>query len=94
MPWKESSVVDERLRFVEDVYRGVASMSELCARYGISRTTGYETLGRHAAHGAAGLADRSHRPARCPHAVPAEVVVPSPAPTRPLASGFRRLPYI
>lgn len=74
MPWKESSIVDQRLRFVEDVYRRVASMAELCAQYGISRTTGYDTLARHAAHGAAGLTDRSHRPVRCPHAIPADVV--------------------
>jgi putative transposase len=74
MPWKESSVMDERLRFVEDVYRGVASMSELCARYGISRTAGYDTLARFAAQGVAGLVDRSHRPGRCPHAIAPEVV--------------------
>ena len=66
--------MDERLRFVQDVYRGLVSLAELCARYGVSRTTGYETLARYAEFGPAGLADRSHRPHACPHATPAELV--------------------
>jgi transposase InsO family protein len=74
MPWKESSAVDERLRFVQDVYRGVDSFSELCARYGISRTAGYATLAKYAEGGPARLAEGSHRPHACPHATPAAVV--------------------
>jgi transposase-like protein len=53
MPWKESSAMDERLRFVQDVYRGVDSFTELCARYGISRTAGYATLAKYADGGPA-----------------------------------------
>ena len=37
----------------------------------MSRATAYKWLGRYHAHGPAGLADRSSRPRRCPHALPA-----------------------
>ncbi len=32
----------ERRRFVDDAHRGLFSMTDLCARYGISRKTGYK----------------------------------------------------
>ena len=44
-------------------------MRELCARYGVSRKTGYKWLGRYAAEGARGLAERSHAPHVCPHRI-------------------------
>jgi transposase-like protein len=41
---------------------------------GVSRATAYKWLARYRAHGQAGLADRSSRPHRCPHALtPAQV---------------------
>jgi transposase-like protein len=39
MPWKESSVMDERLRFVARLLEG-EPMSLLCREFGISRKTG------------------------------------------------------
>jgi transposase InsO family protein len=41
---------------------------------GVSRATAYKWLARYRAHGPAGLADRSSRPHRCPHALPAAQV--------------------
>jgi hypothetical protein len=38
MPWKECSVVEERLRFVARLLDGEA-MTELCREFGISRKT-------------------------------------------------------
>jgi hypothetical protein len=38
MPWKECSVVEERLRFVARLLEGEA-MSEVCRQFGISRKT-------------------------------------------------------
>ena len=38
MPWKECSVMDERLRFVARLLDGEA-MSEVCRAFGISRKT-------------------------------------------------------
>ena len=40
MPWKECSVMGERLRFVARLLDG-ESMSEVCREFGISRKTGY-----------------------------------------------------
>jgi len=41
MPWKESSVMEERLRFVARLLDGEA-MTEVCRDFGISRKTGYK----------------------------------------------------
>ena len=40
MPWKECSVMDERLRFVARLLDGEA-MSAVCREFGISRKTGF-----------------------------------------------------
>jgi transposase len=50
MPWKECSVVDERLRFVAQLLDGEA-MSEVCRAFGISRKTGYKIFERYKEHG-------------------------------------------
>lgn len=66
MPWKESSVTSERVRFIleyqKQVLGRVKSMAQLCAEFGISRKAGYENLARYHAGGLAGLADRSRAP--------------------------------
>jgi transposase InsO family protein len=66
--------MQERLRFVQDVFRPGWSVTELCRRYGVSRKTGYKWLEEYEATGPAGLADGSHRPHRCPHATPPGIV--------------------
>ena len=43
MPWKEVSVMDERLRFVARLLEG-ESMSSVCRSFGISRKTGGQLL--------------------------------------------------
>ncbi len=62
--WKETRVVNERVLFVEAVQRGDENMSELCARYGVSRKTGYKWLDR--ASAGESLEDRSRRPHSSP----------------------------
>ena len=61
--------MDQRLQFMADHQRGHYTMRELCARYAISRKTGYKWLARYEAEGAAGLAERSHAPHVCPHRI-------------------------
>src|SRR6267142_1520904 len=73
MPWRETSSMTERKRFIDDTHRGLFSMTELCARYGISRKTGYKWLDRYDAQGQEGLRDRSHAPEACPHKISADV---------------------
>lgn len=61
--------MDERLQFVRDAMRDRYTMSELCARYGVSRRIGYKWLARYDAEGRRGLADRSRAPQHCPHRI-------------------------
>ena len=51
MPWSVSSPMSRRLEFVEDARRALYSMTELCARYEISRRVGYKWLARFEAEG-------------------------------------------
>src|SRR5512145_933421 len=73
MPWLETSPVDQRDRFIRDHRLDLYTMTELCARYGISRKTGYKWLARFDEAGRAGLADRSRAPHHCPHRIADEV---------------------
>jgi len=63
MPWKERSVVDERMRFIVRLKDG-ESMASLCREFGISRKTGYKILERYEGSSVNGLSDRARRPYR------------------------------
>lgn len=43
MPWLETSSVEQREQFIADHRRGLYTMTELCARYSISRKSGYKS---------------------------------------------------
>jgi len=73
MPWTETNALKERMRFMRDYTRGLFKFNQLCAHYGISRTTGYKWVRRFQAEALAGLSDRSRRPRRSPRRVLAEV---------------------
>jgi len=64
MPWKVSGVVEKRKRFVEEWLSEEWTMTELCARHGISRQAGYNTLARYQHAGWEGFQARSRAP-RC-----------------------------
>jgi transposase InsO family protein len=72
MPWKESSVMEERLRFIARLLEGEA-MTDLCREFGISRKTGYKIFDRYKEHGLEALSDRSRRPVRYANQLPAQV---------------------
>jgi transposase InsO family protein len=72
MPWKECSVMDERLRFVARLLDGEA-MSEVCREFGISRKTGYKIFDRYKESGLEALTDRSRRPVRYAHQLPPQI---------------------
>ncbi len=72
MPWKECSVMDERLQFVARRLAG-EPMAELCREFGISRKTGYKIFDRYQECGVQGLTDRSRRPYRYAHQLPFQV---------------------
>jgi transposase InsO family protein len=72
MPWKESSVMDERLRFVGRLLDGEA-MTDLCREFGISRKTGYKIFDRYKECGLEALSDRSRRPVHYANQLPAQI---------------------
>ncbi len=69
MPWLETAPMEQRERFIQAHQEALYTMVELCARYGISRKTGYKWLARFAAAGRQGLQERSRAPHRCPHGI-------------------------
>ena len=72
MPWKESSVMEERLRFVARLLDG-EGMSEVYRQFGISRKTGYKIYNRYKEQGLEALCDRSRRPVRCANQPPHQI---------------------
>ncbi len=72
MPWRECSVMEERLRFVARLLDGEA-MTDVCREFGISRKTGYKIFNRYKEWGLEALADRSRRPVRYANQLPAQV---------------------
>jgi putative transposase len=74
MPWRVTSPMYQRQRFVLDAEHTPAAFAELCRRYDISRKTGYKWLDRYSRLGPESLADRSHRPQQCPHATAPAVI--------------------
>ena len=69
MPWLETVPMEERARFIDDHNLGLYTMTELCARYAVSRKTGYKWLTRYDGGGRPALHDRSRAPHRCPHKI-------------------------
>lgn len=72
MPWKECSVMDEKLKFVARLLDG-EKMASLCREFSISRKTGYKIWERYKECGLEGLTDRSRRPYKSANQLPMQV---------------------
>jgi transposase InsO family protein len=78
MPFEETCVLDETVRFIAAYLEGEETMAAVCRDFGISRQWGYELVRRYRAEGAAGLKPRSrvpHRPGRAMAAAVADAVI-------------------
>src|SRR5216684_2969061 len=73
MPWKTSSVMEEKLRFVFEHELRERTMTELCERYEITRQSGYVWLRRYHEAGAAGLIAHSCAAHRHRNQMPEEI---------------------
>jgi putative transposase len=62
MPWKESSMEDERLALMLAWDEGLVDVTTLCRQAGVTRKTGYKWRERYEAEGEAGLAERRSAP--------------------------------
>src|SRR5574339_1179160 len=73
MPWTETCPMDQRVAFIVDLLRDEWTMTELAARYGISRKTAYKWADRYTADPEHGLAERSRAPHAHGRAMPPEI---------------------
>ena len=74
MPWKVTSLMEQRLSFITALQKEDERFRAVCARFGISRTTGYTWVQRYERDGLGGLRDRSRAPHAPPHRTPATLV--------------------
>ncbi len=72
---EESSEAEQRYQAVMAVVGDGLAISQVAEKIGVSRQTLHGWLARYESEGLKGLKDRSHRPARCPHQMGAEVEV-------------------
>lgn len=73
MPWKTSSIMEERIKFVIMAEQEGINFSALCQEFGISRPTGYLWRQRYRNSGSlAGMRELSRRPHHIPHRTPGE----------------------
>src|SRR5690349_10896104 len=73
MPWKETSPMHERVKFVAAMLEAEETFSELCERFGISRKQGYKWKARYEAGGVEALVEQSRAPHSHAHAVSPDV---------------------
>jgi transposase InsO family protein len=68
MPW--GTALDRKVEFVRLAHSAGCTFSELCRRFGVSRSNGYKWLRRSQAQGAAGLEEQARRPLSSPLQTP------------------------
>ncbi|TGK41206.1 IS481 family transposase [Leptospira andrefontaineae] len=74
MPWKESLVIEERIKFIAAFKREEWIFADLCKEFGISRKTGYKYLERYEKEGIDGLKEKSRAPKVQPLETPKHIV--------------------
>ena len=72
MPWKETSVLNEKTKFIARLLDG-ERMSRLCDEYGISRKTGYKIWNRYQNSGHHAFEDRARTPHRFANQLPTQI---------------------
>lgn len=72
MPWKECSVMDEKLKFIARLLDG-ERMAGLCREFSISRKTGYKIWERYKDFGLEGLPAQSRKPYKQANQLPLQV---------------------
>jgi transposase InsO family protein len=72
---REMSVAEQRYQAVLAVISEGETVTDVAARFGVSRQTVHNWLARYEAGGLENLGDRSHRPRSCPHQMDGAVEV-------------------
>lgn len=74
MPWKETCVMDEKIKLIGDWLSKEYSITELSKMYSVSRKTVYKWTERYETLGPDGLNERLSTPLSSPRATPHEIV--------------------
>ena len=67
MAWENFTLEKQRLNLVEAFTSGNVSMEVICAKYGVSKKTGYKWYKRYCEEGKNGLRDLSRKPHKLPY---------------------------
>jgi len=70
MGWQNKSVMEQKVLFIKMHQSGDYTMTALCNRFGISRTTGHKLVKRFEAEGESCLRENSRAPRSTPHKTP------------------------
>jgi transposase len=84
------SVAEQRYKAVLAVIADGRTVTEVARDWGVSRQTVHAWLARYESEGLEGLGNRSHRPAQCPHQMPAEVEAKVPFTSVLIGRGIQR----
>ncbi len=73
MAWKEESTMSLKTSFIKAVKEKNKSFSQICAEFGVSRQTGYNTLKQYNSYGMEGLRPASRVPITSPKKTSSEI---------------------
>jgi transposase InsO family protein len=73
MPWKETTIMEEKVEFICEWNSGKYTITELCKGFEISRPTAYRLIQRYEKYGIEGLLERSKAPINHPNRTKEEV---------------------
>ncbi len=62
MPWKDTTIMEQKIEFICEWRTGKYSITELCKRFAISRPTAYKIIYRFETEGYEGLKELSRKP--------------------------------
>jgi len=74
MPWKETHVIDQKIKMISDWLSGEYSITDLSRIFEVSRKTLYKWINRYETDEYSGLQERSRKPVTMPRATPPDVV--------------------
>jgi transposase InsO family protein len=74
MPWKDTTIMEEKIEFICEWRTGKYTVTELCRSFGISRPTAYKIINRFEKNGYDGLLELSRTPKRHPRETDENVV--------------------
>jgi putative transposase len=72
MPWKESSMLDEKIKFIARLLDG-EKMAPLCREFNISRKTGYQIWDKYKQFGEAAFIEQKRTPFRYANKLPVQL---------------------